>query len=173
MDDYIRLVARPALARDLVSGYFTQQIGQSAEQVHAEHILVGTQELAEKLYQDALADPDSFEQLAQETSIDTGTAPNGGDLGWFTRGVMVEPFEDVAFSLAPGEISEPVQTQFGWHVIKVIDHAEDRALTDDQISQAAQAESTRWLDDQRASASISSEVEPTPTPSTDVFVPPA
>ena len=171
-DDYIRLVAKPALARELVNGYFQEQIGQSAEQVHARHILVGTEELANKLEDELVADPSKFEELAKENSIDTSTAPNGGDLGWFTQGVMVEPFEQVAFSLEPGQISEPVQTQFGWHIIEVIAHEDDRALTDDQITQAVTAESNRWLSDQQEAAKISG-IEPTPTPSTQQFVPPA
>lgn len=172
-DDYMRLVAKPALARELVNGYFQEQVGQSAEQVHARHILVGTQELADKLYADLQADPSQFEALAIENSIDTGTAPNGGDLGWFTKGVMVAPFEDVAFELANDEISEPVQTQFGWHIIQVLDHEENRALTDEQISQTVQAETDRWLTGQRDAAKISSTVKPTPTPATEQFVPPA
>jgi hypothetical protein len=172
-DDYVRLVAEPALARELVQGYFQQQIGQSAEQVHARHILVATEELANKLEEELKADPSKFEELAKENSIDTATAPNGGDLGWFTSGVMVEPFEEAAFALEPDQISEPVQTQFGWHIIQVIEHADDRALTDDQISQAVSAETDRWLTDQRDGAKISSEVKPTPTPSTQQFVPPA
>jgi parvulin-like peptidyl-prolyl isomerase len=172
-DDYVRLVARPALARELVTNHFAQQIGQSAEQVHARHILVGTQELADKLYADLQADPDAFEQIAQDNSIDTGTAPNGGDLGWFARGVMVEPFEQVAFELAPGAISEPVQTQFGWHIIQVLEHEDNRALTDEQIQQTVQAATDRWLVEQRESASISSDIKPTPTPSMEQFVPPA
>lgn len=171
-DDYVRLVAKPALARDLVTSHFTQQTGQSAEQVHARHILVGTEELADKLYADLQSDPASFAQLAEENSIDTGTAPNGGDLGWFTRGVMVEPFEQVAFELAPDAISEPVQTQFGWHIIQVLEHEDDRALTDDQIQQAISAETDRWLSGQRENASISSEIKPTPTPAVQEFVPP-
>ncbi len=172
-DDYVRLVAEPALARELVTNHFTQEVGQSAEQVHARHILVGTEELANKLYADLQADPDLFAQLAEENSIDTATGPNGGDLGWFTRGVMVETFEQVAFELAPNEISEPVQTEFGWHIIQSLDHQDDRALTDDQITQTVQAETTRWLTEQRNAASISSDIKPTPTPSTQQFVPPA
>jgi parvulin-like peptidyl-prolyl isomerase len=172
-DDYVRLVAEPALARELVTNHFAQQVGQSAEQVHARHILVGTEELADKLYADLQADPELFAQLAEENSIDTATAPNGGDLGWFTRGAMVEPFEQVAFELAPDAISEPVQTEFGWHIIQVLDHQDNRALTDDQIQQTIQVETDRWLADQREAASISSDIEPTPTPSTQQFVPPA
>ncbi|MBU0625145.1 peptidylprolyl isomerase [Patescibacteria group bacterium] len=60
-----------------------------------------------------------FEQLAQENSDDPSSGANGGDLGWFGRGVMVEEFENAAFSLAAGELSDVVQTQFGFHIIRV------------------------------------------------------
>ena len=60
-----------------------------------------------------------FEELARAVSEDKGTAENGGDLGTFGRGRMVAPFEDVAFALEPGQVSEPVITPFGWHLIKV------------------------------------------------------
>ncbi|MCC6944004.1 MAG: peptidylprolyl isomerase [Thermomicrobiales bacterium] len=173
VSDYRRLVAEPTLARQMVNNYFVQEVGQSAEQVHARHILVGTQELADSLYGQLQEDPDLFETLAEEASVDTSTAPNGGDLGWFPRGIMVAGFEEVAFSLTPGEISQPVQTQFGWHIIQVIDHADDRALTDAQIQQASQANSERWLETQFDALDVSSSVEPTPTQSIEQFVAPA
>jgi parvulin-like peptidyl-prolyl isomerase len=170
--DYDGLVAEPALAREKVSAYFEQQLGQSAEQVHASHILVGTKELADRLYEQLELDPSKFADFAKENSIDDGTAPNGGDLGWFARGVMVEPFENVAFALKPGEISKPVQTQFGWHIIQVLEHEDNRALTDEQISQVSQAMTNRWLEEQKKAADISSPIKPTPTQSTAQFVPP-
>ena len=173
MSDYQRLIAGPALAREKVSSHFQAQTGQSGEQAHASHILVGTRELADQLYSQLQTDPGSFAALASEASIDEGTAINGGDLGWFPRGVMVGPFEEVAFSLEPGAISEPVQTEFGWHIIQVIEHDADRALTDAQITQASQALADRWLAEQRAELDISSLVDPTPTPSISQFVPPA
>ncbi len=171
--DYRRLIAEPNLAREMVNAHFLEEIGQSAEQVHARHILVGTQELADSLYVQLQEDPDLFETLAEEASVDTSTAPNGGDLGWFPRGIMVAQFEEVAFSLQPGEISEPVQTEFGWHIIQVIEHDDDRALTDAQIEQASQADAERWLEAQYEQLDVSSSVEPTPTQSISQFVPPA
>jgi foldase protein PrsA len=61
---------------------------------------------------------ESFSNLAKDLSIDPASGKRGGDLGFFRRGMMVKPFEDVAFKLAKGEISEPVKTDFGYHVIK-------------------------------------------------------
>lgn len=91
----------------------------SYEQVWARHILVETQEEADAIYERAVAGED-FATLAQENSIGP-SAENGGDLGYFSRGQMVPEFELAAFGLAAGEISVPVSTQFGWHVIKVED----------------------------------------------------
>ena len=80
----------------------------------------------------------SFEEMAQKESED-GTARRGGDLGWFSRGRMVQPFEDVAFNLADGEISEPFATQFGYHIVKTVAHGspsleEQRNAIDNAIS---------------------------------------
>ena len=60
-----------------------------------------------------------FAELARANSDDPGSAQNGGDLGWINRGVMVEPFEEAAFSLPQGELSAPVKTGFGYHIIQV------------------------------------------------------
>jgi parvulin-like peptidyl-prolyl isomerase len=98
------------------------------EQVHARHILVETEEEANNLLlllKEGLTD---FAELAKEKSIGP-SAPNGGDLGFFTRGQMVKEFEDAAFSLEPGEISGVVQTQFGYHIIKFEEKKEEYSPT--------------------------------------------
>jgi len=64
---------------------------------------------------------DDFAELAKDYSEDKTSAENGGDLGWFGKGMMVPAFEQAAFSLKPGEVSDPVKTEFGWHLIKVTD----------------------------------------------------
>ncbi len=174
MSDYERLIARPSLAREQINGVLQSQVAQSAEQVWAAHILVDTLDLATEL-RTQLNDPNvSFEQLAMQNSTDTSTAPNGGDLGWFPRGTMVAPFEDAAFSLPPGQISEPVQSEFGYHLIKVYEYDDDRALTDAQYEAAKTRAVDTWLADRLAEATIESDIDPTPTivPGSEQFEPP-
>lgn len=87
--------------------------------VHALHILVKTLPEAEDVLRE-IKNGAEFGKMAQLKSI----CPSGkraGDLGWFGRGQMVKEFERVAFELGKGEVSTPVKTQFGWHLIKVID----------------------------------------------------
>lgn len=87
--------------------------------IRASHILVDTKEQAETLLQD-IDSGVPFEDLAKEYSK-CPSGRDGGDLRWFGKGMMVKPFEDAAFSLKKGEISEPIETQFGWHLIKLTD----------------------------------------------------
>jgi len=90
------------------------------EEVRARHILVEEEEEAVAVLA-RLDEGESFEDLAAELSQDPGSAPRGGDLDYFTQDRMVAPFAEAAFALEPGEVSDPVETQFGWHVIKVED----------------------------------------------------
>ncbi len=86
-------------------------------EVKASHILVKTEEEAQKLYEE-IKNGKSFAEAAQEHSLcPSGRA--GGDLGYFGRGMMVKPFEDVVFNMQVNEISKPVKTQFGWHLIQL------------------------------------------------------
>ena len=85
-------------------------------EIHARHILVATEDDAKKALARVKGGED-FAKVATELSKDP--AGDGGDLGWFTKDRMVPEFADAAFKLEPGQISEPVKTQFGWHIIKV------------------------------------------------------
>ncbi|HEV2128896.1 MAG TPA: peptidylprolyl isomerase [Thermomicrobiales bacterium] len=174
LDEYYEMVVRPELAREAVNAAVVAEVPQSAEQVRARHILVSTEDLARELYERAIGGAD-FAQLARANSIDTATAPTGGDLGWFTFDQMVEPFAEVAFALDPGSISEPVETQYGWHIIMVEDRDEDRALTELQYQQAQQRAVQDRLEELRASTEIEAEVDviPTPSPTPETFFPPA
>jgi len=96
-----------------------KQMG-SAEEVRARHILVPSEVEAKAVLVEIQKGTD-FAELAKQKSKDPGAAAQGGDLGYFTKDQMVPEFAEVAFKLEKGQVSEPVKTQFGWHVIKVED----------------------------------------------------
>jgi peptidyl-prolyl cis-trans isomerase C len=101
------------------------------QEVHARHILVETEDEAKKV-EDELKKGADFAELAKKTSKDPGAA-DGGDLGFFTKDQMVPEFSKVAFELEPGKISDPVKSQFGWHVIKVEEKRNRQAPAFDQV----------------------------------------
>lgn len=106
---------------------------QEGETVTASHILVKTEPEAKALLEE-LKNGKDFAELAKEKS--TGpSGPQGGSLGSFGRGRMVPAFEKAAFSLKAGEVSEPVKTRFGWHVIKVTEHTEGKQQDFDQAKE--------------------------------------
>ena len=85
--------------------------------IKCSHILVEKQSQALQLIE-RINSGEKFGRLAKENSIDAGSAKRDGRLGYFSRGMMVKPFEEIAFKLEIGQISEPVKTQFGYHIIK-------------------------------------------------------
>lgn len=87
------------------------------DKIKCSHILVKKQSEAIAVLE-RLKNGESFANLARELSVDRGSGKKGGDLGLFGRGVMVKAFEDAAFKLNKGEISQPVKTEFGYHIIK-------------------------------------------------------
>jgi len=87
---------------------------------------------AEQLLEQARKNPAKFDELAKNNSQDPGSAANGGDLGYFGRGAMVKPFEDAAFALKVGEISDLVKTDFGYHIIKLVAIKPSRILPFDE-----------------------------------------
>jgi peptidyl-prolyl cis-trans isomerase C len=101
------------------------------QEVHARHILVETEDQAKKI-EDELKKGADFAELAKKESKDPG-ASDGGDLGFFTKDQMVPEFSAVAFTLEPGKISDPVKTQFGWHVIKVEEKRARKAPDFEQV----------------------------------------
>ena len=88
-----------------------------ADKIKCSHILVKKQNEALSIIE-RLKKGESFDKLAKELSIDRGSGKRGGDLGFFGRGIMVKPFEVESFKLEKNEISEPVKTEFGYHIIK-------------------------------------------------------
>ena len=147
-------VIRSLIADELLVAALVEKHGgsQVSEQVLASHILVETEETGQEVL-DKLAAGEEFGALAAEYSIDPGSKDQGGDLGWFPRGMMVPEFEEAAFSLEPGETSDLVQTDFGYHIIQVYEK-EERELDPALYAQAQQQEFQVWFETQRAEASI-------------------
>ena len=115
----IRLIGEEEIAEDAIVALYEEQFGdvEPQSEANASHILVATEEEALALIDELDAGAD-FAELAKEKS--TGpSGPEGGELGWFARGMMVPEFENAAFELEVGAVSAPIQTQFGWHVIKL------------------------------------------------------
>lgn len=125
----------------------TVEVPDVEEQIHAAHILVATQEEAQAAL-DRINAGEDFATVAQELSTDTGSGAQGGDLGWFGRDTMVTEFSNAAFALTtPGQVSEPVQTQFGWHIIKLLEGPEERARDGATVEQERQTQLAQaWTD---------------------------
>jgi len=90
---------------------------EMAAKIKCSHILVAKQSESLAILE-KIKSGEKFGKLAKEFSIDTGSGKKDGNLGYFTKGMMVKPFEDAAFKLQIGEISDPVKTEFGYHIIK-------------------------------------------------------
>jgi peptidyl-prolyl cis-trans isomerase C len=119
---YTKQVVSDVITPDAIKAEYDKEIAAmpAVDEIHARHILVTTEDDAKaiKAQLDGGAD---FAALAKEKSIEPGAKTSGGDLGFFTQDKMVKPFADAAFALKVNEISQPVQTQFGWHVIQVLE----------------------------------------------------
>jgi len=113
--------AKSAVSDDALHQTYDDAVksGGSPEEVHARHILVEKEDEAKEIIEQ-LKNGGDFATLAKEKSKDPG-ASEGGDLGYFTKDQMVPEFAEVAFKMYPGQLSNPVKTQFGWHIIKVED----------------------------------------------------
>ena len=105
-----------------------------AEMVSARHILVETEEIAKEVL-GKLEAGEKWDDLAAAYSKDASNKDNSGNLGWFARGMLVKPFEDAAFSLEAGEISDPIKTDYGYHII-ASDGKEIRPLEDEALNNA-------------------------------------
>ena len=124
--EYVMLSAEMLARQEQVSeadlkAAYQERLAQmtEAEQRRASHILVKTKDEADKLALELKKSPGRFAELAKKQSQDPGSAEKGGDLGWFGRGMMVKPFEEAAFGMKQGETSGAVQSDFGFHVIRV------------------------------------------------------
>jgi peptidyl-prolyl cis-trans isomerase D len=119
------LASRVTVSEEELKAYYEQNKSRfgSAEERRASHILVkagsGAKEKAEKLLAEIKADPSKFGALAKTASDDPGSAAQQGDLGFFGQGMMVKPFSDAVFGMSPDEIRGPIETEFGFHIIRL------------------------------------------------------
>ncbi|MDE3059766.1 MAG: peptidylprolyl isomerase [Pseudomonadota bacterium] len=114
--------AKDLVTDDQLRAAYAEKVNatKGQEEIKARHILVANEDEARKLRAELKKGAD-FEKLAREKSADKGSGSNGGELGWFTKDKMVPEFADAAFKLKKGDISEPVKSPFGWHIIQVED----------------------------------------------------
>ena len=164
-ETYLDRALNDAITEDAINAKYEEFIAtnEPEPQVHARHILLESEEDAKAVIAE-LDDGADFVELAKEKS--TGpSGPNGGDLGFFNRADMVAPFAEAAFAMEAGTYSsEPVQTQFGWHVIKVEEKKEGAQPSLDEVRQQLVAEISRdafnaLVEDLRATADIVNNVE--------------
>lgn len=141
-----------SLLRKKVYDAITADVPTEGEKIWARHILVDTEEEAKNVI-NRLNQGEDFAKLASEVSKDTGSKDRGGDLGWFTKGVMVSEFENAAFALNIGQISQPVKSQFGYHIIQLLGK-QVLPLTDDELNTAKQARWNEWLTSAKASDKV-------------------
>ncbi|MBT2723600.1 peptidylprolyl isomerase [Bacillus sp. ISL-46] len=138
-----------------------------AEQIKASHILVADEKTANEVKQ-KLNDGGDFAELAKDYSTDDSTKDSGGDLGYFAKETMVTEFEDVAFGLAVDQVSKPVKTEYGYHIIKV--EAKKKAkeanyndskeeIKETLVDQKIDSEYTTWLENKKKSYDIENTLE--------------
>jgi peptidyl-prolyl cis-trans isomerase C len=133
MDNLLAVEGKAATTDENMKKVYEEAAKQitGEQEVHARHILVETEDQAKKIAEDLKKGAD-FAELAKKESKDPG-ASDGGDLGFFTKEQMVPEFSTVAFALGPGKISDPVKTQFGWHIIKVEEKRTRKAPDFEQV----------------------------------------
>lgn len=144
----IRYVIKMTIIQEEILAVIGEDVDQVAEHVWIRHILVEDEATANEVLE-KLADGEDFADLAAEYSLDTSNKDNGGDLDWFTYGMMVEPFEEAAFALEIGEISAPVETDFGFHILESL--GKDDLLLDPNAYQGLLNEAySNWLSEKKA-----------------------
>ena len=133
MEAMLQDAGKAAMTDDALHKVYDEAIKQTPneEEVHARHILVATEGEAKDI-ETQLKNGADFAKLAKDKSKDPGAA-EGGDLGYFTKEQMVPEFADAAFKLDKGQISDPVKTQFGWHIIQVLDKRTKPTPSYDQV----------------------------------------
>ena len=149
----LRKIVAAYLLRDKLAAEVNKDMQPEQDQVWARHILVATEDEAKAVLARVTTGGEDWYAVAAEVSTDTGSKDNGGDLGWFGPDTMVDEFETAAYALKVGEISQPVQTENGWHIIQVIGH-EVRPLTAAEFQTAKDNAFANWLDQKKTELGV-------------------
>ncbi len=133
MEALLTKITKEATTDEAARKFYAEKVKDmpADEEVHARHILVKTEDEAKKV-EERLKAGEDFAKVAKEVSQDPGSA-DGGDLGWFTKDRMVKEFAEAAFALKAGELSKPVKSQFGWHVIRLEERRPKAPPTFEQV----------------------------------------
>ena len=133
-DQFFEKSVKGSISDAVAKGIYDDKVKMlpQEEEIQARHILVATEDKAKELAENIGKGAD-FAQLAKENSTDPGSKDNGGMLGYFSKGQMVPEFEKAAFELKAGELSKPVKSQFGWHIIKVDDRRQKKPPTFEEV----------------------------------------
>ncbi len=131
----------------------TEFLPEKMEQVRLRHILVASESEAREILSQ-IKSPNDFTRLAQQYSLDLGTAESGGDLGFYPRGVLAPELERVAFGMVVGQVSDVVSTTYGYHIIQLLERDPQRELSPEMTVALQQQAFTDWLAAERARATI-------------------
>ncbi len=157
--DDLCIQIRSSMFGEVMLTRVTANLPTKVEQVHAAQILLATQADANTVLAQLKAGK-KFADLAKQYSKDETSRDNGGELGWFPRGMWPPEFEAVAFQLQPGQTSDVVSTALGFHIIQVLGHESARELSPDQLQNQKQQAFLAWLDARRNQAQIERLINP-------------
>lgn len=145
-EQYVKDILKGTNSEKSLRAIYDEKLAKEENQIeaNASHILVKTEEEA-KAIKKKLDEGENFEELAKEKSIEPGAKISAGDLGYFVKETMVPAFAEAVFKMEKGQISKPVETDFGWHIIKLIDTREKKKLSFKEATPALKAELARRL----------------------------
>jgi len=150
----LRTELERGLLQDKVSAAVGQdQVAAAQPQVHARQIVVSTPEQANDLL-NQLQNGADFATLGSQNSTDAATKANGGDMGWFPKGVQTKPVEDAVFALQPGQLSAVIQDTAGYHILQQLEYDPSRPIPESQLTTQRNKAFSDWLSQQRSGAAV-------------------